>query len=129
MLGSAPHTFISLPHERTLYTSPQRTSFTLASPGTFTYTASTGVVHITNQRVPSPPPPPLPHLLTKTDYLHPHPHLEQHLRIFLRADNKLPRLPRRCAILWAKHMVCVRSARCGRRDPARHIGDRNEAGV
>ncbi|KAF8542233.1 hypothetical protein BDD12DRAFT_391579 [Trichophaea hybrida] len=51
MLGSTPHTFISLPHERTLYQSPPRTSFTLTSPGSFTYTTSSGVVHITNQRV------------------------------------------------------------------------------
>ena len=53
MLGNKPYAFISLPHERTLFSSPVRTSFTLSASGTpgFTYTASTGVVYITNQRV------------------------------------------------------------------------------
>ncbi|KAL7276005.1 hypothetical protein RUND412_001036 [Rhizina undulata] len=57
MLTDAPHSFIYLPGERALYQSPVRTSFTLSSMSSFpasrpfSISCSSGVLHLTTQRI------------------------------------------------------------------------------
>ncbi|KAA8910231.1 hypothetical protein FN846DRAFT_939523 [Sphaerosporella brunnea] len=54
MLGPQPHTFVPLANERTLYTSPGRTTFALSGGvgnNSFKFASPAGVVIITNQRV------------------------------------------------------------------------------
>lgn len=54
---SNPQTFVNLPGERALYSSPARTSFSLTTSNSLPSTtpiklsSSSGVVHLTNQRV------------------------------------------------------------------------------
>lgn len=55
--AGADDSFVKLPHERILYTSPPRTSLQISSPTTFpgaqpfTSKSDSGIIYITNQRV------------------------------------------------------------------------------
>lgn len=131
MLGTSPHTFVALPNERTLYTSPARTTFALTSTGQnpLNITSSSGVVIITNQRV-SPPAaaPGFPQLTVRTGYLHPE-HADTRPRVLQRTTDAPPRQPGVRAVFRAEHVV-VRGEPGGLgRAPGDNVRDRDEAGV